>query len=228
MSYKGVYDFLGPIVRRFFNIRVSGTENEPLKGPFIVCANHMSDSDPIILDAALRHQLRYFAKEELFRIPLFRRLIIALGAYPVKRGMSDVRAIRKTIEILENGEVVGMFPQGTRHPGVNPCETEVKSGVGMMAWRAKSPVLPVLIQTKGWRVAPFKRVNVIIGRLIGFDEFGFTNGNKAEYDSASALIFERITELITDPDGGDNLLLPAPKEKFELIEGPKNQVRWDG
>ena len=227
MSYKGVYDFLGPIVRRFFNIRVSGTENEPLKGPFIVCANHMSDSDPIILDAALRHQLRYFAKEELFRIPLFRRLIIALGAYPVKRGMSDVRAIRKTIEILENGEDVGMFPQGTRHPGVTPCETEVKSGVGMMAWRAKSPVLPVLIQTKGWRVAPFKPVNVIIGRLIGIDEFGFTNGNKAEYDSASALIFERITELITDPDGGDNLLLPAPKEKFELIEGPKNQVRWD-
>ena len=155
MSYKGVYDFFGPAVRRFFNIRVSGTENEPEKGPFIVCANHLSDSDPIILDAALHHQLRYFAKEELFRIPLFRRLIIALGAYPVRRGMSDVRAIRKTVEILENGEVVGMFREP---PSGQPPRTDVKSGVGMIAWRAKSPVLPEL-SNKGWKISPFKRVN---------------------------------------------------------------------
>ena len=221
MSYKGVYNFFGPIVRNFYNIRVSGAENEPLTGPFIVCSNHISNHDPVIIDAALHHQMRFFAKAELFRIPGLKQLITSLGAYPVKRGASDVRALRKTVEILENGEVVCIFPQGTRYPGVRPNSSQSRSGVGMIAFRSKAPVLPMLIQTKGWKISPFKRVNVMIGKPITYDEFGFTDGSKAEYDQAAEIIFDRISAMITDDYGEDTLLLPKPKEKYRLWETPK-------
>lgn len=222
MSYKGVYNFFGPFVRNFYNLRVSGAENEPKNGPFIVCPNHISAHDPVIVDAALHHQMRFFAKAELFRIPLLKQLITSLGAYPVNRGASDVRAIRKTVEILENGECVCIFPQGTRYTGVKPNASQTRSGVGMIAFRSKAPVLPVLIQTKGWKVSPFKRVNVVIGKPITYDELGFTTGNKSEYERASEIIFDRISAMITDDYGEDTLMLPKPKEKYQLWEEKKS------
>ena len=85
MSYKGVYNFFGPMVRNFYNLRVSGAENEPLTGPFIVCPNHISAHDPVIVDAALHHQMRFFAKAELFKIPLLKQLIIGLPGHPLRK-----------------------------------------------------------------------------------------------------------------------------------------------
>ncbi|MCR5262885.1 MAG: 1-acyl-sn-glycerol-3-phosphate acyltransferase, partial [Clostridiales bacterium] len=148
-------------------------------------------------------------------------LITSLGAYPVNRGASDVRAIRKTVDILGNGECVCIFPQGTRYTGVKPNASQTRSGVGMIAFRSKVPVLPVLIQSKGWKVSPFKRVNVIIGKPITYDELGFTTGNKTEYEQASELIFDRIASMITDDYGEDTLMLPKPKEKYQIWETPK-------
>ena len=118
-----------------FRVRVVGRKNEPKKGEgvYLVCANHQTVLDPVFLCIALRRQQPHFmGKESLFRVPVLGRLVRWLGAYPVSRGRSDVGAIKHTIKLIESGRSVGMFPQGTRCPGMDVRETKVKAGVGMI------------------------------------------------------------------------------------------------
>ena len=124
--YKVLYTLLAAPIRFIFNIKVENIENEPDidAGAYIVCSNHISAGDPIWLCVALRrHHPKFMAKAELFKIPLLNILIKALGAYPIERNGADVSAIRNTISLLQSGNWVGMFPQGTRCKGKNPLDT---------------------------------------------------------------------------------------------------------
>ncbi len=194
------YAFARKVVKGFFNfiyrIRIVGTENEPKDAPFIVCSNHISNADVIVLGLGIEHQLRYMAKAELFKVPLLRHLIRILGAFPIKRGSADVAAIKTCLKLLSEGEVVAVFPQGTRCPGVDVRDTEPKSGVGMIAYRSGVPVLPVYLETRNNKHLIFRRNTVHIGKPITPEEFGFEGGNKNEYERASKLIFDRIVELV--------------------------------
>ena len=200
------YAFARKVLRRFFlfiyRIRIEGAENEPKDAPFIVCSNHISNSDVIVLGVAIEHQLRYMAKAELFKVPLLRHLIRILGAFPIKRGAADVGALKTGIKLLSEGEVIAIFPQGTRYAGVDIRETSAKSGIGMIAYRSGAPVLPVYIHTRKNKHRIFKKTVVYIGKPISGDDIGFEGGNKNEYDRASAFIFDRIVGLAPEA-GGD-------------------------
>ncbi len=176
-------------------VRTYGTEREQLEGPLIVCANHTAMLDVLSLAISFKRQLRYLAKKELFKVPLLAPLIRALGAYAVDRGTGDVAAIKKTISLLEEGEVVAMFPQGTRYRGIDPAKTEVKSGIGMLVYRSKADVQPVFIRVKNYRYRFLRKKEVIIGEPIRYAEFGFTTGGKEEYERAARLVFDRILAL---------------------------------
>lgn len=193
--YSGIYKVLARPVRAIFKCRVEGIENMPAEGGAILCANHTGLLDVVVMSAALNRQIRYMAKKELFKIPLLSRLIRALGAFPVDRGGADVKAIRNTISMIEGGEIVGIFPQGTRCPGVDPRTTEVKNGVGMIAYRAKSNVVPVYIKTKNNKTRLFTKTTIIVGKPIEYEELGYEKGGNAEYKAASELIFDRICTL---------------------------------
>ena len=132
------------------------------------------------------------AKKELFKIPLLAPLIKALGAYPVDRGGGDVSSIKKTIALVEEGEVVGIFPQGHRHPGVDPRGTEIKHGVGMVAYHTKACILPVFIDNKKMHTAMFRKNHVTFGKPIAFEELAFEAGGRTEYMNASRIIFDRV------------------------------------
>ncbi len=188
-------------VRWFYNMEITGAENEPTDGGYIACSNHMSNHDVVIVAAALKRQVRFFAKAELFKIPGLKQLITALGAYPINRGKGDVGAIKKTIALLEGGEVVGFYPQGTRYPGVHPSTTTPKNGVGLVAYRAKVRVLPIAVTTKGFRIKPFKKTHVHIGKPIEFDDLGFETGSKEEFTDAAQKVFGRIVELVDEVGG---------------------------
>ena len=166
--YGGVYKLLSGIVRRLYRVKIIGAENEPEHGPFIVCANHISNHDAVILSACLKNQVRYLAKAELFKIPLLGQVVKAFGAYPLKRGQSDVGAIKKTIKLIESGEVVGFFPQGHRYPGVHPGTTELQSGVGLVEVKTEALILPVAICAKKFRMHLFRKTKLIIGSPIRF------------------------------------------------------------
>ncbi len=126
-----------------FFLRVEGREHEPAAGPFLAICNHVSAVDPPIAGVSLRSRCRYMAKHELFRNPLLARLFRSIGMYPVRRGQADRRSIRETLDALASGEVVMMFPEGTRSPDGRLMRAE--PGAAFLALRAGVPVLPMAV-----------------------------------------------------------------------------------
>lgn len=187
---------LACLIRCLFRIRVIGVENLPLTGPLMVCANHISMWDPFVIGACLKKiQVHYMAKEELFRIPVLRKFLSALGAYPVNRKNNDLRAIKTTIQLIKDGNCVGIFPQGTRCPGINPRTSVIKGGAGMCAYHAKCDVLPVAVVNKKWRMSFMARTYIVIGKPIAYRELELTDGDKSQFERASHIIFDRICDL---------------------------------
>ena len=187
------------IIRKLYRMEVVGAERIPENGQaYLVCSNHTAASDPVILAVALQREVAFFAKEELFRIPLLGRLIRAAGAIPVRRGAGDVGAIRSVFSSLEQRRMVGIFPQGHRYPGVDPRTTEPKSGVGLIVCRTGTPVLPVYLKTKGNRVRMFRKTRVIIGEPIPGQKLlpaaGEPKGTE-QYRAVTETVFDEICRL---------------------------------
>ena len=180
------------LIRALFRVKLIGAENEPEDGTFLICANHISEADPLILGACLKHNPRYMAKKELMKVPVIGKLITALGAYPIDRGGNDVAAIRKTVDFLKNGESVIMFPQGTRCRGVDPDGTKFRNGCALIAARAGVPVLPIYIGTRNFRVRLFRRVTVKVGKPISCDEITGAETGREDFASGASLVFSRI------------------------------------
>lgn len=206
-AYINIKKWLAKPVIFLFRIHAHSSENEPREedGPYIIAANHISNADPIFLCAATDFQQPHFmAKKELFKVPLLNKLVTALGAYPVDRKGADVGAIRKTIKMLEEGKCIGIFPQGHRNKGVDPRETEVKSGLGMIAAKSGATVLPCFIKMKKRRWAPFRRVDVYIGKPIRPEEINYDPEGKGEYVRISQMVFDRICEIGESVDAAEN------------------------
>ena len=217
--YGRIYKLFAGIVRKLYRIEIVGKENEPTEGPFLVCSNHISNQDVVILAASLKNQVRFLAKAELFKVPLLGRLIKALGAYPVERGKGDVGAIKNTLKLLDSGEVVGIYPQGHRYAGMHPIDSEVKGGVGLILTKKQIPVLPVAIQTKKFKVRIFKKTKVIIGKPLYLDAVAEISGKKNDfYNEISSEVFVNICSLL------DSNVIPQPKNpNFLLGDGKEGR-----
>ena len=197
--YSGAKKLFAGLIRKLWRISVSGAENERPGANYLICANHQSMLDPVLIGAAIKINPRYMAKIELMRIPVVRLLMKALGAYGVDRGGSDVSAIRKTINMLKSGESVVMFPQGTRHKGVDPAGTPIKYGCAMIASHAGVPVLPIFVQVKDHRVRLFRRTVVRIGPEISPEELKDVMSGEDSLRRGAEMIFDRILSLEEKP-----------------------------
>ena len=192
-AYRFCYAVFAGIVGFLFRIRVVNPENEPDTGRFVVCANHVSATDPVVICYAFRkHQVRYMAKKELFSIPLLSSLIRMLGAFPVDRGGNDVGAIRRAVEMLKEGKCMGIFPQGHRYPVVDPRTTKTKNGAALIATRAEADIMPVYIMRKHNKFKLFRKTYVIIGERIPFAELHYDPQADGEYARVTAEIFDRV------------------------------------
>ena len=194
--YRIIYAIFAGLVGFLFRIRVTGRENEPDEGSFIVCANHISATDPVVLCYAFRkHQVCFMAKKELFKIPLLKGLIRVLGAFPIDRGGNDVGAIKTAVSLVKEGKCMGIFPQGHRYPGENPRETATKNGAALICTRAEADVVPVYIQKKNNTHKIFRKTTVIIGEKIPFESFGYDPEATGEYARITGMIFDRVCAL---------------------------------
>ena len=166
--YAFMKKLLAGLIRKLWRVRVCGEENESEGTAYLICANHQSLLDVVLLGASIKHNPKYMAKKELTKIPLLWQLIKALGAFPVDRKGSDVGAIKKAIATVKEGKSVGIFPQGHRYPKVDPRSTPIKNGSGLIISRAECDVVPVYILRKKNTFRLFKKTYVIIGDKIDF------------------------------------------------------------
>jgi 1-acyl-sn-glycerol-3-phosphate acyltransferase len=157
------YDFSGSTVRclgrTLWRTRVFGSANVPAEGPLIVACNHLSYLDPPLMASFCPRRISYMAKKELFAIPVLGPVIRGLGAYAVDRHGSATAAIRRSLQVLEEGGAIGIFPEGTRNrSGTVPPQT----GVALLASLAGAPVVPACILGTD-RALRLARVDVAFG-----------------------------------------------------------------
>jgi 1-acyl-sn-glycerol-3-phosphate acyltransferase len=176
MLFRGIFTV-------FYRWQVIGSEHIPKEGPVILCANHISNWDPPLLGSGIERQVHFMAKEVLFKIPVVSFFIRSFGTYPVKRGAGDRAAIRASLQMLSEGKIIGIFPEGTRSrtgelgQGMN--------GASMFALKSDAVVIPVAI------IGPFKlfrSIKIVYGAPVDLSAL------KAEKQGSDTL--KRATEQI--------------------------------
>jgi glycerol-3-phosphate dehydrogenase (NAD(P)+) len=170
LLYWAARAVLLPFFLVYFRLDRIGREHLPRRGPLLLAANHRSFLDPFVIGALQRRPVYYMAKRELFEKPWQARILNALGAFPVDRGASDREAMAAAREILERGDCVVIFPEGTRTRR-GPLG-EPRRGVGRLALETGAPVAPVAVigserVRAGWLVRP-RKVRLRVGMPLRF------------------------------------------------------------
>lgn len=198
MKKSKLYRFLAAIVRPlvhiFYRLEVRGLENIPADGRCIICPNHTSNIDPVLLIVTLRRQIYFMAKAELFKNKLLAKLFRTLGAFPVERGKGDGVAISEAENILRNGEQLGLFIEGARSKTGDFLRP--RAGCAMIAYQTNSPIIPVCITgAKEHKVKFLRKAIISIGKPISVFELNIKNETSKEFRDASRFIMERIKSL---------------------------------
>ncbi|WP_404355367.1 1-acyl-sn-glycerol-3-phosphate acyltransferase [Cytobacillus firmus] len=181
-----VYGVLKPIYR----FEVFGKENFPKEGGVLLCSNHIDNLDPPVVGINAPRPVYFMAKEELFHVPVLGKILPDLNAFPVKRGMSDREALRKGLGILKEGNVLGLFPEGTRSKTGQLGKG--LAGAGFFALRSEAHVVPCAI------IGPYKafsKLKVVYGKPIDMIEL---RERKASAEETTELIMSEIRKLIED------------------------------
>lgn len=189
--YFGYY-VIGPLLamKRF------GVENIPKTGPIIVASNHQSYLDPPLIGVTVNREVHFFAKKELFDIPLLNWWIRSLNAIPVRRGVFDPQALSFVERALSAGGGLVMFPEGTRDDGETFLKP--KAGVGLLARRNKAAIVPTFIfrSHKPLEALINRRgIWIYFGPPIMPDEVAQYEDNKQGYQKLAELVMEKIGEL---------------------------------
>ncbi|WP_276351693.1 lysophospholipid acyltransferase family protein [Cohnella caldifontis] len=176
------------IYRLLFRLEAAGIENIPAEGPVILASNHLSAQDPFTLGAWVPRKVHYMAKAELFRIPVVAPVIRTWGAFPVKRGGVSKEAIRTAITLLQQGNVMGIFPEGHR----NETLGQGKRGTVAIALRSGATVVPVAIIGK-YRL--FRKMYAVYGAPVDLKPYAET-GTPEAMEQATELIMSKIREML--------------------------------
>jgi len=162
-----LYSFLLPIGRFitwfFGGLRIYNRHLIPKDGPCMLVGNHISAWDPILVACASKDRhLNFMGKAELFRNPLLRWFFLTLGGFPIKRGETDVGAIKTALTRLKAGCVMIIFPEGTRYKDVSEMQ-EARAGAAMLTLRSNAALVPLAIFG---RFRLFRHTHLVIGQPI--------------------------------------------------------------
>jgi len=186
--YWGLRTLLVPAFLIYLRMQRIGREHLPKSGPLLLASNHRSFLDPFVIGTLVRRPVYYMAKRELFEKRWQAWILNGLGAFPVDRGAGDGAALETARAILARGDVVVVFPEGTRvRRGTLGTP---RRGIGRLALEAGVPVAPVAVigsenVRRGWRIRP-RKVRLRVGRPLSFP----TTGNSSP--ALAAGVAERI------------------------------------
>ena len=181
--YRLAVNIVGSVLKVFILFKTKGRENIPADGAFLLCSNHTSAIDPVLLAAGCKRQLTFMAKEELFKVFLLGHLIKALGAFPIKRGRGDAAAVMATLKIMKKGGATLIFPEGTRvRDGVR---RKVSGGIIRLAIQSGVPIVPAYV-TKN---------TVTYGKPISYEEYSQEVQNADKMQSLADNLMDTIYSL---------------------------------
>ena len=185
--YRIARSIANVLFRIIFRIRIEGRENISKDGALIICSNHISNFDPIMIAIAIPRPVSFMAKKELFSNKFLEKLFLSLNAFPVDRKGSDLSAIRSSLKVLKEEKILGIFPEGTR---VYKMDLDsIKSGIGLIAIKGQAPVVPIYIDSK---YKPFSKVKITIGQTMNFEDLYGKRLNSEEYGNISKEIMKSI------------------------------------
>lgn len=191
--YRFLRKVLAWLVPRLVRLRTHGLDNIPADGPFIIAANHFHALDPVIVAVVVPQHISFMAKEEIMRSRILRWLVNHIGSFPVKRGKVDMHAIRQALKVLSQGQVLGIFPEGTRSKtGEIQAAFE---GAALLAARAQAPIVPVALHGQ-YRLGSIFCVN--IGEPVSIESAVAGKPTAEERSQGTALVMQRIASLIDE------------------------------
>lgn len=173
-----------------FRMDIQGEEHIPTEGGVVLCCNHMSNLDPTTMAAFVKRPVRYIAKKELFEKRWSAKLLSALGAFPVDRQTTDMKALKTAIKLLKNGEALGIFAEGTR---VKEGEAKAaKAGVALFALKGEAPIVPICISSK----YKFRSVvHIRYGKPIYLDEYKGQKVTTEMMEEITEKVMEKVREM---------------------------------
>ena len=173
-----------------YRVKVEGLENVPKNEAWIICGNHVHGLDAPALIAVVNRKIRFMAKEELWKNTGFKFMAFVYRVFPVKRGQRDTDAIKTSLKILKNKEILGIYPEGTRNglaKGVKP-----KNGAVNLAIRANVPIIPFAVIGD---FKPFRKIVYRFGKPMDFSEYKESSKDKEVVDRLTSEVMEKIVEL---------------------------------
>ena len=221
--YRTVRTVGWPLTKLIFWFRSHRRENIPKEGGFILCCNHTSYLDIAFLVLTCKRPIYFMAKEELFANPFMGWFYRHMGGFPIKRGGGDTAAMQKAEEIVRRGDILGIFPEGTRTKDPQGRPMRAKSGVAVIAAATGADVLPAAINYHG-RVKPFRRIDVTYGDMISNKQLHIEENSRADLKRATNTIMGAVTALWEGMGG------PGPEQAAakETLESPKTQAAEGG
>lgn len=184
MLYKCMVKLFRVIFAIIFRIELKGWDKIPIDQDTIVCSNHQSMWDPILISAYYPNQIHWMAKSELFTKEIVSKFLKKMGAFPVDREGKDIGALRHALRYLRDKETLGIFPEGTRVKNLD--ESQPKAGVGLMAVKTKTVVVPIHIESS---FKLFAKTILTVKEPISFRE---QTTKTTDYEKVSKDIMERI------------------------------------
>ena len=193
----GFYQFARGLVHvvlfPFYKIEAEYACELPQNEGFILASNHVSDMDPVMFGMVFPKQIQYMAKEELFRVPVLSLIIRKLGAFPVARGKGDQGAIENAVNVVKNGGVLGIYPEGTRY--TDGKLHRAKSGAVLVASKTGGDILPACV-LYGKRHFLRRHVTIKFGKMIPNEELAVKEQTKTELRAANKRMMCAIAELM--------------------------------
>ena len=173
-----------------FRMDIQGEENIPAEGGVVLCCSHISKLDPTTMEGFVKRPVRYIAKKELFEKRWSAKLLSALGAFPVDRQTTDMKALKTAIKLLKNGEALGIFAEGTR---VKEGEAKAaKAGVALFALKGEAPIVPICISSK----YKFRSiVHIRYGEPIYLDEYKGQKVTTEMMEEITEKVMEKVREM---------------------------------
>ncbi|MGN0600273.1 MAG: lysophospholipid acyltransferase family protein [Oscillospiraceae bacterium] len=178
----------------FYDFHIEGEENIPQDKPVVLASNHRSYADPVILTMPMKLPVSYMAKEELFENKLFGWFIRKLGAFPVTRGAGDMSVIDDSINILNSGRNLVIFPEGTRSKDGKVGKG--KTGVAMIAAKSGADVVPCGIIFEGEKLHFRSKLTLRFGKPIKAEEIAVEGTSPRDLKEVKKRIMGAITELV--------------------------------